>query len=326
MRAKELFESSITLRALYGDNLPDRDERFWDEIRTNELEIPLQIKTLPSYKIEILLRDQYRVEHLDELLDLLDTDQRSVLERYRADPRLSQSIIVLSGDRIIDGNHRALAAALNRVSIRYVDLADLEEQDVVENDDTINSNSNSELSPQLQRLIELSERAGAKMSSSRILRYQLHVPRKVNIDEDWKPNAELWTSTAEFRGNNSYTSAWAEWCYYNMPEWLAKTGVLYEIQPGARILNIGSDAAAKKIAAILGHQFTQGKYEILSSYPWNQLAQHFDAIRYPARLKNTYRSRSSNILMSLWDVESTAWFNTDKLKLLDYVTVKTREW
>lgn len=128
-------DDHITLRALYGDALPERNERFWDEIRKDELEIPLQIKTLPSYKIEILLRGQYRIEHLDELLDLLDADQHSVLERYRADPRLSQSIIVLSGGRIIDGNHRALAAALNRVSIRYVDLADLEEQEITESFD-----------------------------------------------------------------------------------------------------------------------------------------------------------------------------------------------
>lgn len=182
------------------------------------------------------------------------------------------------------------------------------------------------ISPELQKLIDIATETGNKMASSRTLRYQLHVPRKIKVSEDLKPNAELWTSTADFRGNNSYTSEWAEWCYYNMQEWLSPVGQLYQVMPGARVLNIGSDASAVKIAKILGHVFTQGKYQILTDYPWKELKLYFDAVRYPARLKGGYNSRNSNILMSLWDVESTAWYNTGKLKLVRDVKINTRKW
>lgn len=184
----------------------------------------------------------------------------------------------------------------------------------------------NDITPEIQQLIDIAEQTGNKMASSRTLSLQLHVPRKISVSEDMKPNAELWTSTAIFRGNNSYTSEWAEWCSREMPEWLAPKGKLYKLQPGAKILNIGSDAAAKKIAKILGHTFTGGPYAILGNYPWNMLKFYFDAIRYPARLKTSYRSRNANILMSMWDVESTAWFNTDKLKLIGDVDINVRNW
>ncbi|MEY4334181.1 MAG: hypothetical protein RLZZ196_2924 [Bacteroidota bacterium] len=188
-------------------------------------------------------------------------------------------------------------------------------------------NSAIEMTPELENLVAKAEMAGNKMAASRTLRYQLYIPRtKRSLEEDLKPKAKLWTSTAEFRGNNSYTSAWAEWCYYNMPGWLSPTGQLYQVQPGARVLNIGSDAAAKQIAKLFNRDFSAGKYTILQSYPWEELSKLVDGIRYPARLSNSYSSGRDNILMSLWDVESTAWFNTEKLQLIKEVNIKTREW
>lgn len=182
-----------------------------------------------------------------------------------------------------------------------------------------------EISLELQKLLDSAAATGTKMASSRTLRYQLHLPRAV-IKEDMKPNAELWTSTAENRGPNTYTSAWAEWCDDNMPEWLSKKGRLYQVNNGARVLNLGSDDAARKVAALFGRSYTGGRYEILGNYPWEELGQYFDAVRYPARLTGSWRSRQSNVLMSLWDVESTAWYNTKHLTLLREVDIKVRGW
>lgn len=127
MRAIEfLIENKITLQDLYKGDFPDRDETFWDYVRNSELGIPLAIKTIPKYKLQILLQSQYRVEHLDELLDIMGEDQKEILEKYMDDPNLSNRIIVLSDNRIIDGNHRALAAAMKGVPINYIDLVDLE--------------------------------------------------------------------------------------------------------------------------------------------------------------------------------------------------------
>jgi hypothetical protein len=185
------------------------------------------------------------------------------------------------------------------------------------------------MTPAIQNLIVQAEETGNKMAASRSLRYQLYIPRNTRyakestfVRESIKPRASIWTSTAIPMGENTYTSQWAEWCQENMAQWLAPTGQLYQVQSGARVLNISSDAAARKIARILGHEL-QG-YSIIDDYPWAKLGQLVDGIRYPARLSGTWGSSQSNILMSIWDVESTAWFNKTKLQLIGEVNIKTR--
>jgi len=118
--------SSITLSQLYDGNFPDRDEIFWDYVSNSELNKPLSIQTMPKHKLLITLLSQYRVEHIDEITDMLDDEQQEIIQKYMNDPNLSSSVIVVSNDRIIDGNHRALSAALSERPIRFVDLSDLD--------------------------------------------------------------------------------------------------------------------------------------------------------------------------------------------------------
>lgn len=125
--------SSTTLAKLYNGNYPDRDETFWDYVNPSEFDTPLTIQTLQRHIVMLTLLGQYRVEHIDDIMDMLDDDRKELVQSYVDDPNLSSKVIVLSGDRIIDGNHRALAAALKGVPINYVDLADLEETEVDEN-------------------------------------------------------------------------------------------------------------------------------------------------------------------------------------------------
>lgn len=130
MRISELFESianSISLKDLYNGEFPDRDELFWDYVRRNEIDVPLAIHQLPAYKLKIILLSQYRAEHIDEILDMIGDDRTELIAKYQNDPSLSNKVIVLCDGKIIDGNHRALAAALGNKSINYVDLAELEE-------------------------------------------------------------------------------------------------------------------------------------------------------------------------------------------------------
>ena len=128
MRAAEFLSESqqTTLNDLYDGDFPGRDESLWDEIGTMDLDTPLMIHTMPRYKIEIMLLGQYRAEHLDEIVDMMDPDQKEVLEHYMNDPTLADKVIVISDDRIIDGNHRALAAAYKGSSIKYIDLSELQ--------------------------------------------------------------------------------------------------------------------------------------------------------------------------------------------------------
>jgi hypothetical protein len=190
-------------------------------------------------------------------------------------------------------------------------------------------NEEVEMTSAIQNLIAQAEETGNKMAASRSLRYQLYIPRNTRyakestfVRESIKPRASIWTSTAIPMGENTYTSQWAEWCQENMAQWLSPKGQLYQVQPGARVLNIGSDQAARKIAKLLNHEL-QG-YSIIDSYPWDKIGQLVDGIRYPARLRGSLGSRLDNILMSMWDVESTAWFNRDRLRLIGEVNVKTR--
>ncbi len=128
MRAAEFLSESqqTTLNDLYDSDLPGRDESLWDEIGTMDLDTPLMIHTMPRYKIEIMLLGQYRVEHLDEIVDMMAPDQKEILERYMNDPTLADKVIVISEHRIVDGNHRALAAAYKGTSIKYIDLTELQ--------------------------------------------------------------------------------------------------------------------------------------------------------------------------------------------------------
>jgi hypothetical protein len=180
-----------------------------------------------------------------------------------------------------------------------------------------------EITPAIEALIAQAQDNGNKMAASRSLKYQLYIPRNSQyVKESVKPRASIWTSTAIPTGKDSYTSQWAEWCRENMAQWLAPKGQLYQVKPGARVLNIGSDQAARKIAQILGHKL-QGD-SIIDDYPWAKLGQLVDGIRYPARLSGTWGSSLNNILMSMWDVESTAWFNRDRLQLISEVNIRTQ--
>jgi hypothetical protein len=121
--------NDTTIAKLYNGNYPDRNETFWDYISPSKFNTPLEIQTLARHTVMIMLLSQYRAEHIDEITDMLDDDQQEIIQAYTNDPKLSSNIIVIFGDRIIDGNHRALAAAIKGVPINYVDLEDLEDSE-----------------------------------------------------------------------------------------------------------------------------------------------------------------------------------------------------
>jgi hypothetical protein len=133
MRAKEFItESKTTLNNMYGGHFPDRDEEFWDYVTPRELGQALTVETMQKHKVLIMLLSQYRAEHIDDITDILDDDQQAIVQSYINDPALSSKTIVVANNKIIDGNHRALAAAIKGVPINYVDLAELDEETIDE--------------------------------------------------------------------------------------------------------------------------------------------------------------------------------------------------
>jgi len=117
--------SQVTLNQIYQGDFPDdRGEQFWDYVRDNELDIPLTVETLSPHNLRVMLTSQYRVEHIDELYDMMDPEQESTVDYY-IENGVDDQIVVISGGRIIDGNHRALAAAKSNKPIRAVNLDQL---------------------------------------------------------------------------------------------------------------------------------------------------------------------------------------------------------
>jgi len=132
---------------------------------------------------------------------------------------------------------------------------------------------------------------------------QLYVPREKGLQESLKPNAALWTSTAKV-GSNGYTSEWVEWCKEEMPHWITDEGLLYDVAPGARILDISTDKDVMRIAKKYGIE-VKDSMELFMKMRWEMLAKDYDAIHHTLP-----SNRYDNLFMSAWDVESTAWFNT----------------
>ena len=127
MRSKEFLRENvqtISLEQLYQGDYPGRDEEFWNHVRPSDFKTQLPIQVMPRHKVMIMMLSMYQAEHIDEVVDMLEPEQLEVVERYENDPGLSNKIVLVCDNRIIDGNHRALAAALKGVSIKYVELSD----------------------------------------------------------------------------------------------------------------------------------------------------------------------------------------------------------
>lgn len=154
---------------------------------------------------------------------------------------------------------------------------------------------------------------------------QLYVPRPKDrkVNEVLKPTSGFmysvnWTSTAIKNPNNTYTSEWVDWCASEMPNWLSDTGTLYKVKPGANILSMNTDKDALLIAKHYGIQPPKNKFDLdwMQKFPWDDIEDDFDAVHHMPS-----GNRMVNILMSAWDVESTAWFNSNYLKNLGEVKI-----
>lgn len=116
-------EQKITLNDLY-DDLPDHNEMIWNYVSHNDFDIPFTVETINPHRLSMYLLSQYHAEHIDDIVDMLDDDQKEIVDDYINSPNLSNQIIVMSNGKIIDGHHRALAAALKNKSIKYIDVAE----------------------------------------------------------------------------------------------------------------------------------------------------------------------------------------------------------
>jgi hypothetical protein len=137
-----------------------------------------------------------------------------------------------------------------------------------------------------------------------------------------KPQAHLWTSTG-YKKRDGWYSDWVRWSDANQPEWVANTGYLYKVKPGALILELDTDHDAEDIIQAfidlkrveVGDDYYQDpRWKMRTVFPWNEIAKHFDAVHHSGTWGHSE-------FMYGWDVESTAWLNTDFLQLIGEVPV-----
>lgn len=103
--------------------MPEAHEQIWD-YGTMIWDQPLEIKKITARELDFNLCHQYDVEGVEDLFDRMEPVQHDIVNNYINDPNLSNYIIVLDNGHIVDGNHRAIAAALTGKSLRYVDIGE----------------------------------------------------------------------------------------------------------------------------------------------------------------------------------------------------------
>jgi len=114
-------QQTVTLNQIYKNNRPDHNERIWD-YGTGIWDTPFEIGTIGPRKLDLFVCEQYGVEFIEDLFGRLSEEQHEIVDKYINDPDLSNSIIVLDNGYIVDGNHRAIAAALTKRPIKYIDI------------------------------------------------------------------------------------------------------------------------------------------------------------------------------------------------------------
>ena len=125
----KVFENyeTTSLDKIYHGMRPDHDEMIWNYVGDSDFDTEFPIETINPTKLGLYLRSQYSVEDLEELFDMMDDDQEILVNHYMKEPNLSNEIVVMYDGKVVDGNHRALAAALTNKPIRYIDIGEEDE-------------------------------------------------------------------------------------------------------------------------------------------------------------------------------------------------------
>jgi hypothetical protein len=119
-------ESFTTLKDLYPEE-PEDSERIWDYWKSDRGE-KYEIQEMPSYKLRDLLINGENI--LDFYEDRAKPEQKKLVRKYvRKDPG---GVVIMDGDRIIDGHHRIVAAILAGRSVKYINVGSGDEEELEE--------------------------------------------------------------------------------------------------------------------------------------------------------------------------------------------------
>lgn len=108
------------------EGLPDDHEKIWGFIGAGELDDEFRVVTLDPMKIyKTWVVDDAGTTIGQAYKEFADRDQKRYIASLRKEPWLKDTVIVVSGDDVVDGFHRVVALALNKVT--RVSALDLDE-------------------------------------------------------------------------------------------------------------------------------------------------------------------------------------------------------
>jgi len=128
-----------------------------------------------------------------------------------------------------------------------------------------------------------------------------------------KPDNGFWTST--LKGDK-----WSEWAEWSEGEGYGdiSSGTVLEIQPGVSMYIIDNSSHFEKLLEKFPYKFMESELRMDNTYiDFVKFSKVYDALYVTSNgvRKNKNLSSLSSSLYS-WDVESTVWFNTKKLKIV----------
>jgi hypothetical protein len=110
------------------------------------------------------------------------------------------------------------------------------------------------------------------------------------------------------------SSAWMEWCKYEMPHWIGDKAVVFKVKPGAKILHLSTDKDYQQ--AINKYK---GEYDSINNeyaLDFAAIAKDFDAVHVAKH------PRTISDALTYWDVESTVWFDPTQLEFVKLVDIE----
>jgi len=132
-KKKRKSSETTTLYDIYGyeyvGEIP-RNEILSDYVASDEeLGAPLDVKVLQLEDLKKLRTMRGDMTVMQAFTDFAEPEQMEIVDDYKTSD-LSREYIVLSGDRVVDGNHRVVAAVLSRQLLKAVDIDQLEDMEV----------------------------------------------------------------------------------------------------------------------------------------------------------------------------------------------------
>lgn len=139
-----------------------------------------------------------------------------------------------------------------------------------------------------------------------------------------KPIGGLWASP--YIENGDFRSAWHQWCHFEMPHWIKKSGVIFQLKENSKVYIIDTLEDLKSLHSVGFEIATDiGGAYISKSLNFEKLSRFYDAIYLTHR--GSYETRIGEIGLNGinlygWDVESLLVLNIDAVSHQEEITIE----